>query len=69
MSRAVPSHPQRRHHWSGSNTAGQDRTIRLEALPDDVETVLVQTDERGYVGDGEGSVRHIEETGIAVAWR
>ena len=40
--------------------AGQDRTIRLQALPDDLETKLIQTAERGQVRTGEGSVRHVE---------
>jgi hypothetical protein len=40
--------------------ARQDRTIRLEALPDDLKAELVETAERGQVSAGEGSVRHVE---------
>jgi hypothetical protein len=40
--------------------AGQDRTIRLQALPDDLETKLIQTAEPTQVREGEGSVRHVE---------
>ena len=34
--------------------AGQDCTTRLQALSHDVETELVQTDERGQVKSGQG---------------
>jgi len=40
--------------------ARQDRTIRLQALPHDLETKLIQTAEGTQVRTGEGSVRHVE---------
>jgi len=43
--------------------AGQDRTIRLEPLPDSMKAELVQVGECGQVRAGEGSVRHVEVTG------
>src|SRR5699024_10979624 len=36
------------------------RPIGLEALADDLQAELVQTDERGQVRADEGSVRHVE---------
>lgn len=48
MSRAVPSHPQRRHHCVRlHNRIGQDPTTRFQALPHGFQAELVQTDERG----------------------
>ncbi len=40
--------------------AGQDRSLWLEALPDDFEAEVVQAAERGQVRAGEGSVKHVE---------
>ena len=42
------------------NTTRQDRTSRLQPLPDDYQTQLVQAGERGEVRASEGSVRHVE---------
>jgi hypothetical protein len=42
------------------DTTGQDRTIWLEPLPNDLEPKLVETGERGQVRASEGSVRHVE---------
>ena len=42
------------------DTAGQDRTIRLEPLTNDLQTQLLQPSECGQVRAGEGSVRHGE---------
>ena len=42
------------------DAAGQHRTVRLEALAEDLQAKLVQAAERGQVGAGEGSVRHVE---------
>ena len=43
-----------------NDPARQDRSVRLEALPDGLEAELVQAGERGQVRAGEGSVRHVE---------
>jgi hypothetical protein len=40
--------------------ARQDSTIRLQALPHDVEPELIQTGECGQITTIEGSVRHVE---------
>jgi len=42
------------------DTAGQDRTVRLETLPEDFKAELLETAERGQVRASEGSVRHVE---------
>jgi hypothetical protein len=38
----------------------EDRTVRVEPLPDDFKTELVEPAERGQVRAGEGSVKHVE---------
>jgi len=43
-----------------SDPAGEDRAVRLEPLPDDVQAELVEAAERGQVRGSEGSVRHVE---------
>ena len=40
--------------------ARQRRTIRLQVLPDDLQTEVVKAAERGQVRAREGSVRHVE---------
>jgi len=40
--------------------AGQDSTVRLKPLPDDLQPELLETAERGQVRASEGSVRHVE---------
>jgi hypothetical protein len=40
--------------------ARQNRTIRLQPLPDHLQTQTVKTAKRGQIRRGEGSVRHVE---------
>jgi hypothetical protein len=42
------------------DAAREDRTVRLEALPDNLEPKLVEAAERGQVRASKGSVRHVE---------
>lgn len=42
------------------DAALDERPIRLEALPDGLQTELVETAERSEAGRGEGSVEHVE---------
>jgi hypothetical protein len=43
-----------------NDPAREDRTVRVEPLPDDFKTELVKPAERGQVRAGEGSVKHVE---------
>lgn len=46
VSRGMPSHPHRWHHWSGSTTlACQDGTTRLEPLAENLESEIIEAAE------------------------
>jgi hypothetical protein len=55
LAAAAPAPPIRFH-----DPARQNRTTKLQPLPDDLQAELAETAERGQVRANEGSVRHVE---------